>query len=137
MNGRISWEDYALKLACTASERSEDPYKKVGACALDYNNRGLGVGYNGVAAGVCVDPEFWEDRDARRPFMIHAEANCLSLFKAGDCKLLAVTLLPCSACATTIAAYRIPTVVYKEVYDKDQKALEIFDFYNINCVKLT
>ena len=133
---RMPWDKYALKLAYTASERSEDPYKKVGACALDHDNRVLGVGYNGLAVGKSVPLDFWADRDARRPFMIHAEANCLSLFKAGQCRLLAVTLLPCSACATVIAGYKIPTVVYGEPYDKDQKALDIFDFYGIECVYL-
>ena len=63
--------------------------------------------------------------------MIHAETNLLSLFKKGDCKLLACTLLPCSCCATMIAAYQIKKVVYKEIYERDSKAFEIFDFYGI------
>ncbi len=135
-NNRLPWSKYALNIAFTARARSEDPYKKVGACALDYDNRVLGVGYNGLASGKDAKPDFWEDRDVRRKFMIHAEANCLSLFKAGECRLLAVTLLPCSACATMIAAYKIPKVVYGELYDKDKKALEIFNFYGIECVYL-
>lgn len=133
LRDRVSWSQYALDLATTASQRSEDPYKKVGACALDWNNRILGVGYNGLACGKSANATFWEDRDRRRPFMIHAEANCLTLFTAGECRLLAVTLLPCSYCATMIAAYKIPEVIYGETYDKDQKALEIFDFYGIRC----
>ena len=68
--------------------------------------------------------------------MIHAEANCLSLFKAGECKILAVTLLPCSACATLIAAYKIPKVIYSEEYKRDEKAKLIFDFYNIELIKI-
>lgn len=133
IGNRISWSEYALDLAATASKRSEDPYKKVGACALDWDNRILGVGYNGLACGKAVSAPFWEDRDKRRPFMIHAEANCLSLFRAGECRMLAVTLLPCAACATMIAAYKIPEVVYREVYTKDERALQIFKFYDINC----
>ena len=128
---RPSWEEYALSLAQTAATRSEDPFHKVGACALGYNNKVLGLGYNGLASDKDVDDKFWEDRDARRPYMIHAEANCLSLFRSGECKLLAVTLLPCSYCATMIAAYGISNVVYAEVYDRDTTALEIFKFYNI------
>ena len=69
--------------------------------------------------------------------MIHAEANCLSLVKRGEVTLLAVTLLPCASCATLIASYDIPKVVYAEVYERDMKALEIFDFYDIECVKLS
>lgn len=131
-NCRLSWGEYALALAQTASERSEDPYRKVGACALDFDHRILSVGYNGLASGKCgVSKTFWDDRDHRRNYMIHAEANCLSLFKSGECQILAVTLLPCSYCATLIAAYKIPTVIYKEIYERDMKALEIFDFYGI------
>ena len=35
---RVSWEQYALNIAHTASQRSEDPYIKVGACALNQEN---------------------------------------------------------------------------------------------------
>ena len=136
MSPRLSWQQYALDLATAASRRSEDPYQKVGACALGQDNRVLSLGYNGLMAGADVDVEFWADRDARRPYMIHAEVNCLSLFKSGECKILAVTLLPCSYCAAMIAAYKIPQVVYSEVYERDTKALEIFDFYNIELIKL-
>ena len=136
MSLRVSWDQYALDLAKAASRRSEDPYHKVGACALGEDNRVLSLGYNGLMAGADVDLEFWEDRDARRPYMIHAEVNCLSLFKSGECKTLAVTLLPCSYCAAMIAAYKIPRVVYSEVYKRDTKALDIFKFYNIELIKL-
>jgi dCMP deaminase len=128
---RLSWSEYALNLAEAASLRSEDPYVKVGACALDFNHRVLGVGYNGVASGKDTSYGFWQDRDARRPFMIHAEVNCLSLFKGGECKILAVTLLPCSYCATMIAGYGIEQVVYRDEYERDDGAKKIFDFYNI------
>lgn len=135
---RLTWDEYALRLADTASLRSEDPYQKVGSCALDEQNRVLALGYNGLAAGKKIDSKdkFWEDRDARRPFVIHAEANCLSMVEAGRCQTLATTLLPCSYCASMIAAYRIPRVVYREEYDKDLKAHEIFNFYGIDLIKL-
>ena len=138
-NKRIPWREYALELAVTASTRSEDPYKKVGACALDKNGRVLALGYNGLASGKSINPwslnSFWEDRDKRRPFMIHAEANCLSMVKIDECSIFASTLLPCSSCATMIAAYKIPTVIYKEEYDKDSLAHDIFKFYNIELIK--
>lgn len=133
---RMPWDKYALQLAETASLRSEDPYVKVGACALGEDYRVLSVGYNGLASGKIVADNFWQDRDKRRRYMIHAEANCLALFKASECSILAVTLLPCSYCATLIAGYKIPTVVYRETYERDLNALEIFDFYGIDCYKL-
>lgn len=133
---RMPWDEYALKLAETASLRSEDPYVKVGACALGEDHRVLSVGYNGLSSNITATPSFWENRDERRKFMIHAEANCLALFKAGECSILAVTLLPCSYCATLISGYKIPTVVYRDKYERDVKALEIFDFYGIECYKI-
>lgn len=132
-NERISWEEYALRIAEAASLRSEDCYTKVGACALDYSNRVIGVAYNGLASGVTPSDSFWDDRDARRPYMIHAEVNLMSLFKRGECKLLACTLLPCSSCASMIAAYGVKKVVYKDVYIRDANALEIFKFNEIEC----
>jgi len=135
---RTSWEEYALLLADTAALRSEDPYRKVGACALAKDNRVLALGYNGLASGKDLNPEqnFWGDRDRRRPFMIHAEVNCLSMVEVGRCGLLAVNLLPCSSCAAMIAAYKIPKIVYREEYEKDMIAHEIFKFYDIELMKL-
>jgi dCMP deaminase len=86
-----------------------------------------------LASGIVVNDTFWSDRDARRPYMIHAETNLLSLFKRGECKLLACTLLPCSSCATMIASYDIKKVIYSETYHQDNKALDIFKFYGITC----
>tara|TARA_Y100001938_G_scaffold9468_1_gene11711 strand:- start:2541 stop:2948 length:408 start_codon:yes stop_codon:yes gene_type:complete len=133
---RLNWEEYALKLAHTASLRSEDPYQKVGACALGWGYEVLGLGYNGLMSGKDVEPSFWEDRDARRPYMIHAEVNCLAGVERNKCKVLAVTLLPCAYCATLIAAHEIPCVVYGDVYERDTKALDIFKFYDIKLIKL-
>ena len=134
---RISWEEYALRLADVASLRSPDPFVKVGACALDHSNRVIGVAYNGLASNKEVDECFWKDRDARRPFMIHAEINLLSLFKRGECKLLACTLLPCSSCASSIVAHGIKKVVYKDTYFRDDKALKIFKFNGIECSQIS
>jgi dCMP deaminase len=137
VSSRISWEEYALRIAEVASLRSEDRFVKVGSCALDHSNRVIGVAYNGLAGGIKVDENFWDDRDKRRPYMIHAEANLLSLFKRGDCNILACTLLPCSCCASMISAYGIKKVVYKDTYVRDDKALEIFKFNGILCEQIS
>ena len=133
---KSTWGEYALEIARVASLRSEDPHRKVGACALDDQNMVIGVGYNGLAPGKDVSLDFWSDRDARRRYMIHAEANCLSLCRKGAVKLLAVTLLPCSYCATMIAAYGVKEVYYNDVYTRDESALEILDFYDVSLVRI-
>lgn len=131
---RINWDEYALSLAHVAKLRSEDPFRQVGACALDYNNRVLGVAYNGLKSGTNADQSFWLDRDKRRPFMIHAEANLLSLFKKGECNTIALTCSPCSACATLIVAHDIKRVIYSNYYENDSKGLDILHFYDIERV---
>jgi len=126
-----------MLLAFAAAKRSEDPYRKVGACALNKDKMVVGLGYNGLASGKDAPPSFWEDRDYRRKFMIHAETNCLSLCKKGEVDLLAVTLLPCSYCATMIASYGVKEILYHEEYENDQAAKKIFNFYNINMLKFS
>ena len=134
-DNRPSWEEYALELAKTASTRSEDPFVKVGACALDHQNMVAGVGYNGLASGKDLS---WENfsRDERRPLMIHAETNCLSLCKKGEVNILAVTLLPCS---NMITAYGVSIVVYEDEYDREDFELikGIFDFNDIKLIKIS
>ena len=134
---RIDWYEYAMLLAFAAAKRSEDPYRKVGACALNKDKMVVGLGYNGLASGKEVSPRFWDDRDKRRKYMIHAETNCLSLCKKGDVELLAVTLLPCSYCATMIASYGVKEILYHEEYENDQDAKEIFTFYNIDLLRFS
>ena len=135
MEKRIEWLEYAMILADAAAKRSEDPYKKVGACALNEDKMVIGLGYNGLASGKDGNEEFWGDRDHRRKYMIHAETNCLSLCKKGEVDILATTLLPCSYCSTMIAAYGVKNVLYKEEYDFDTEAKKIFGFYSVNLLK--
>lgn len=137
MNNRISFLNAALETAKIWSNRSEDPYKKVGVCILNKEGRVLSVGYNGLLSKFSIDKNFFDNRDNRRKYMIHAEVNALSLIKKTDRPyLLASTLLPCSNCATNIIAYGIKSVVYSEEYEKDSIAKEIFKFYNIELINI-
>ena len=133
---RKSWYEHAMDIAETAMKRSEDPYRKVGACILGAENEVLSVAYNGLGSGKNVDESFWNDRNSRLPYMIHAETNALARIERGSGKIIACTLLPCSSCATNIVAHGIKTVLYKELYERDQKALDIFKFYDIECIKV-
>lgn len=137
MKDRLSWEEYAMSLAKTASLRSEDPYIKVGACALGMDNKVLGVAYNGLVSGKNVNKNFWKNRDYRRQYIIHAEQNLLSLFGRGEARLLACTLLPCSECARLICSWKIPLVCYLDDYQRDLGAISIFKFYKTALKKIT
>jgi dCMP deaminase len=137
MNSRISFIEAAIETAKIWSNRSEDPYQKVGVCILNKDGRVLSVGYNGLLPKFNIAEDFFSDRDSRRKYMIHAEINALSLVKRGDEPyLLASTLLPCSNCATNIVAYGVKSVVYSEEYEKDPTAKDIFKFYNIELIKI-
>lgn len=137
MKEKISWDVYALKLAEVASLRSPDPYRKVGCSVLDSENRVISLGYNGLAKGKEVFSSFWEDRNKRRPFMIHAEMNALALIKRGSGKLLASTLLPCSCCANVIAAHGIQKVIFSDIYENDCSAFDIFNFHGIEISRIS
>lgn len=131
---RISWDEHALLLAWAATLRSEDPYMKVGACALGLHHEVLGVAYNGLAPGKIVESEFWVDRNKRRPFMIHAEANLLARIKRNEAHTIGVTLQPCSCCAQSIVAHGVKRVVYTEKYDFDKGGLDILKFYDVELI---
>ena len=118
---RMSVDRYALGLAMAASARSEDPFRRVGAALLREDNTVAALGYNGAPPKVEID---WSDRDTRRQFVIHAEANALRYVTPGEVALLATTLMPCQNCMLLIAAYRIPRVIYineldPAIYDRD------------------
>lgn len=130
---RISWEEYALRLAEVAAQRSEDPYVKVGACILRWDNSVASLGYNGVPAGIEID---WSDRDLRRPYIVHSEQNALRYIKPGEARLIAITLQPCSSCLTNIASYGIKEVIFRDYYDKDNSSIELAAEFGISIKQL-
>jgi dCMP deaminase len=113
---RLPIPQYAMALAHVASLRSEDPYRKVGAAALDFDNRVIGTAYNGLAPGYNPPSGFWDDREARQKFMLHAEVNLCSLFRRGEAKIVATTTMPCTSCMQTLCAYGIKEIYYQHIY---------------------
>jgi dCMP deaminase len=131
MSARLSWQNYALKIAEVASERSEDPYLKVGSCALRHDNSVAGVGYNGAPQGIEID---WSNRGERRLRVVHAEVNALRYTTPGECYFLASTYLPCNECMRMIASYGIKKVIYKHLYHKDVSSLTLAGEFNIELI---
>lgn len=132
---RLSIPEYAMALADVASLRSEDPFRKVGAAALDFDNRVIATAYNGLAPGFVAPPNFWENREERQKFMLHAEVNLCSLFKRGEVKLVATTTMPCTSCMQTLCAYGIREIYYREIYHASD-APEIAALYNITLKQI-
>ena len=133
---RLSIPRYAMALAHVASLRSEDPYRKVGAAALDFDNRVIGTAYNGLAPGFDPPVGFWDDREARQKFMLHAEVNLCSLFRRGEVKIVATTTMPCTACMQTLCAYGVKEIYYREVYQASD-APEIAALYGVTIERIT
>jgi len=133
---RLSIPEYAMALAEVASLRSEDPFRKVGAAALDHNNRVIGTAYNGLAPGFDAPLGFWDDRDKRQKFMLHAEINLCSLFKRGEARLVATTTMPCTACMQTLCAYGVEEIYYEEEY-KASDAREVASTYGVKLDQVT
>jgi len=125
-----------MSLAHVASLRSEDPFRKVGAAALDFDNRVIGTAYNGLAPGFDPPEGFWDDRDGRQKFMLHAEVNLCSLFVRGQAKIVATTTMPCTSCMQTLCAYGIKEIYYDEIY-KASDAPTIAKKYDIKFVQIT
>jgi dCMP deaminase len=129
----MNWNEYALDIACAVAGKSKDPWRKVGACLIRHDNSIASVGYNGFPAGMRED---WEDRDKRRKLVVHAEQNALRYIKPDECRLIAVTLLPCNDCLKAIASYGIKEIVYRDTYDLDETTLELAHDFGIKLTQL-
>lgn len=130
---RLSWEEYALRLAETAKLRSEDPFFQVGACALRADGSVASLGYNGPPPKINID---WSDRDQRRFRVSHAESNCLRYCKPGEVEILACSLSPCVDCLKQIASFSIKTVIYGQKYERDPLAFKIAEEFGIELRKI-
>ena len=115
---RLPIPQYVMTLAHAAALRSEDPYRKVGAAALDADNT------------------FWASREERQKYMLHAEINLCSLFRRGEAKVVACTTMPCTSCMQALCAHGVKTIYYCEPYDKSE-APAIASLYGVELIQVT
>jgi len=130
---RLTWFEYGMELAKTASLRSEDPYVQVGCCILRPDNSIASLGYNGAPPGVNID---WSDRDNRRKRVIHAETNALRFIKPGEANRMFVTLMPCSDCLKNASSYGIDQIFYGKTYDFDTSAKDLAKEFRITLQQI-
>ncbi len=130
---RLPIPQYVMTLAHAAALRSEDPYRKVGAAALDAENRVTGPAYTGLLPGCKADASFWASRDERQKFMLHAEINLCSLFRRGEAKVVACTTMPCTSCMQALCAHGVKTIYYAEPYEKSE-APAIAAMYGVELI---
>jgi dCMP deaminase len=101
-----------MDLARHISAWSKDPSTQVGCVIVDPDRKVVGLGFNGFPRGVEDTWERYNDRLAKIPRVVHAEAN--AILNAGrdlaGCTAY-VTLHPCCECAKLLIQSGI-TVVY-------------------------
>jgi dCMP deaminase len=137
MSPRPDWPTWALGIAEAVRSRSEDPYVQVGAVALRWDWSIVGAGYNGLPAGVEVGQDFWDDRDGRRPYMIHAEVNALRHARAQDVQRLVTTHIPCAQCLTVLGSYQIGVVYWSNMLGEAHDMQLIERVAEMNGIRLT
>lgn len=113
---RPTVEQNAIELAYKVSERSEDRYKKVGAVALNKENRIVSTGYNGLPSKFELPQCVWEDRDERRKYIIHAEENAITGVPRHSIETLFCTMIPCIPCLVRLRNHGVKKVIYAEAY---------------------
>jgi len=90
-NDYISWNDFFFGVAVLSSRRSKNPHRPYGACIVDADNRVVGIGYDGLAAGCsdeCIPYNLTNGSDGdsdkklpylhtQTPYIMHAEVNAI------------------------------------------------------------
>jgi dCMP deaminase len=115
----LTWDEYFMYQAMTASLRSKDPVTKVGCFIVDEDNHQVGMGYNGMVAKADETKFTWNKNKedpyhlTKYAYVIHAESNAILHSNAilKNCRLY-VTLFPCNECAKMIASKKIKEVIY-------------------------
>lgn len=135
-SSRISIQEYGMLLAVTASLRSEDPKRKVGAVGFDSENRVIATAYNGLPRGLSFPKAWWESDENRRTYVVHAEANLCSLTHRGQLHTAIVTTIPCGPCALNLVAHGVKRVVYGVDYPRDTTGRDILVNSGIELVQV-
>lgn len=106
------WDYRFFELALHISGWSKDPSTKVGSVIIDYENRPVGMGYNGFPRYVNDDPSRYLDKATKYKMVVHAEANAIinAVVSVRGLTLFA-TKFPCSECAKLIIQSGISCVV--------------------------
>lgn len=147
VNQRPSWDEFFMKVAYLASERSTCLRRKTGA-VLVKDNRIICQGYNGAPKGLphcsevgCMREKLGIQSGERHELCrgVHAEANCLiqaAVFGISvKGAILYTTHFPCSICAKMLINAEISEVVYDEEYS-DNLAKQLLKEAGIKIRKL-
>lgn len=109
----ITWDEYGMRLANTASLKSKDPSSKVGAAILSEDKAVLSLGFNGFPRGVKDLDSRYIDREIKYALIAHAERNAIDLCPVRPVGATLYVNRPnvCKECAKSIIQSGIKRVV--------------------------
>ncbi|KAF2201295.1 hypothetical protein GQ43DRAFT_440727 [Delitschia confertaspora ATCC 74209] len=134
---RPSWDQYFMRLADLAAQRSNCMKRAVG-CVIVREKRVISTGYNGTPRGMTNCNEGGCPRcNSALPggvglstcLCLHAEENALleaGRDRIGEGAILYCNTCPCLTCSVKITQVGISEVVYNQAYLVDTKTAEIF-----------
>ena len=77
MSKQADWDEYFMKIAEAAAEKSKDPSSKMGCVIVNKNKRVVSLGYNGMIQGADESKMTLSERPMKYYFAIHSEMNAL------------------------------------------------------------
>jgi dCMP deaminase len=127
---RPTWDEYCIKLAEVASERSTCLRRKVGAVLTTRERRIIAINYNGAPSGLphCSDLGGCLRKQSNIPSgqrmeicrAVHGEMNAIitSAMYGSSTKqtTLYLTHFPCVICAKILVQAGVEQIVYKDPY---------------------
>lgn len=141
---RPSWDEYFLKMAALAAERSPCKRHHVGAVIVDKGNHPITTGYNGPPSGDphCIDIGCRKDEleltsgfGSEECRAIHAEQNAILQAARGGTPIegerIYCTHTPCRMCAKEIVGAKLREVVTYQEFAGDNGARKYLEDHNV------
>jgi len=122
----INWDEYFMGIALLSAERSKDPYKQVGACIVNEDNKILSIGYNGFPRGCSDDVIPWDKEgdyiNTKHAYVCHAELNAILNYTGTTIKNSKIYVLefPCNECTKAIIQSGIKEIIYMQDKSSDR-----------------
>lgn len=120
---RPTFHQTAFAIVNTVAARSTCSRRSVGCVVVDSDNRILGTGHNGVAAGMphCIEIPCPGAKDKsgdnRRCEAIHAEANCISnMTDRRFATTMYCSCTPCFDCCKLVLTTNIKRIIVQTEY---------------------
>jgi dCMP deaminase len=126
----MNWDEYFLRIAGVAAQKSKDPSTKVGAVIVRPDRTIVSVGYNGFPRGVADTPQRLNDRPTKYSLVVHAEMNAILSARESlnGYTLYTVPFMPCDRCFVHVIQAGIKRVCFlKALPDQEARWGEAFN----------